>query len=76
VRGQHDGVRVVQALGIRGAEELLSILSLGERDRAALIGKLSLREDATWIAEVLIELEVDEMARLRLTAALREALDA
>jgi hypothetical protein len=55
---------------------LLSILSLGGRDRAALIGRLSLRHDAAWLAELLIELEVDDVARLHLADALRRALAA
>jgi hypothetical protein len=39
--------------------------------RAALIGRLSLRADAEWLAELLIDLEEDEPARLNLVAALR-----
>jgi hypothetical protein len=43
----------------------------GNADRAALIGRLHQREDAAWLAELLIDLEEDEPARLRLVAALR-----
>lgn len=43
-----------------------------EADRAALIGRLSLRADAEWLAELLIDLEEDEPARLHLVAALRD----
>lgn len=35
------------------------MLSGPEADRAALIGRLSQRDDAEWLAEVLSELEVD-----------------
>jgi hypothetical protein len=42
-----------------------------DADRAALIGRLHRREGAEWLAELLIDLEEDEPARLRLVAALR-----
>jgi hypothetical protein len=42
-----------------------------EDRRAELIGRLSLREGASWLAGLLIELEVDEVARLQLTEAIR-----
>jgi hypothetical protein len=42
-----------------------------EADRAALIGRLSLRVDGEWLAVLLIDLEEDEPARLHLVAALR-----
>jgi hypothetical protein len=45
-----------------------------EAERAALIGRLALRADAEWLAELLIDLEEDEPARLHLVAALRQAL--
>jgi hypothetical protein len=66
------GARVVAALGEAGARELLDVLTRSEADRAALIGRLSLRADAEWLAELLIDLEEDEPARLHLVAALRE----
>ena len=64
--------RVVAAVGEAGARELLDALTQPEADRAALIGRLHQREDAAWLAEMLIDLEEDEAARLRLVAALRE----
>jgi hypothetical protein len=38
-----------------------------------LIGRLSLRDDADWLAELLMDLDEDEPARLWLVAALRRA---
>jgi hypothetical protein len=48
------------------------MLTRSEADRAALIGRLSLRADAEWLAELLIDLEEDERARLHLIEALRQ----
>ncbi len=45
-----------------------------EADRAALIGRLHQRADAEWLAELLIDLEEDEPARLHLVEALRQAV--
>jgi hypothetical protein len=59
---------------VRPALELLDVLTRSEADRAALIGRLSLRVDGEWLAELLIDLEEDEPARLHLVAALRQAL--
>jgi hypothetical protein len=42
-----------------------------EADRATLIGRLSQRADAEWLAELLIDLEEDESARLHLIEALQ-----
>ncbi len=68
------GIRVVNALGPAAARELLDVLMRPEDDRAALIGRLSQRDDASWLAELLIELEVDELARLQLAEAIRRRL--
>lgn len=67
------GRRVVAALGEPAARKLLEILDRSDADRAALIGRLQLRDDARWLAELLIDLEDDvgEIARLRLAEALR-----
>ncbi len=65
------GARVVAAVGVAGARDLLDVLTRTEADRAALIGRLHLRDDAAWLAELLVDLEVDEPARLHLTEALR-----
>jgi len=70
----HDdiGRRIVSAVGMAGARELLDVLTRPEADRAALIGRLSLRADAEWLAELLIDLEEDEPARMQLIDALRQ----
>ena len=49
------------------------MLERSDADPAALISRLYLREDATWLAELLMDLEdeVGEMARLRLIEELR-----
>jgi hypothetical protein len=68
------GSRIVEAPGEGGARELLDVLTRSEADRAALIGRLHQREDARWLAELLTDLEVDEIARLQLVEGLRRAL--
>jgi hypothetical protein len=59
-----------------GSEELLEVLHWSDADRAALIGRLHLRREARWLAEILIDLEDDvgEIARLRLVSDLRARL--
>jgi hypothetical protein len=71
------GSRVVAALGEPAARELLEVLERSDDDRAALIGRLHARDDARWLAELLIDLEdeVGEIARLRLVGALRTTLE-
>jgi hypothetical protein len=66
--------RVIAAVGKAGAAELLDVLTRSEADRAALIGRLSQRADGEWLAELLIDLEEDEPARLYLVEALRRAV--
>jgi hypothetical protein len=67
---------VVAALGEPSARELLEVLERPDADRAALIGRLHHRDDAAWLAELLIDLEDDvgEIARLRLVQDLRTQL--
>ena len=69
----HAGARVVAALGEAGARELLGILERLDADRAMSIGRLYVRDDERWLAELLMdkEDEVGEIARLRLIDALR-----
>ncbi|MDP9331249.1 MAG: hypothetical protein M3P11_11500 [Actinomycetota bacterium] len=69
----HIGARIVAALGEPAARELLDVLTRTEEDRAALIGRLSQREDAAWLAELLIDIESDthDITRLELIRALR-----
>lgn len=70
------GERVVATLGEPAARELLNLLERSDVDRAALIGRLHVRDDAAWLAELLIDLEDDvgEIARLRLVDDLRRTL--
>jgi hypothetical protein len=67
------GERVVAALGEPGALELLEILERSDADRAALIGRLRVRDDAAWLAELLMDLEDErgEIVRPRLVEAFR-----
>lgn len=67
--------RVVAAVGVAGAVELLQALTRSEADRAALIGRPALRDDGTWLAELLTDLKVDEIACRHLIAALTAAAD-
>ena len=68
------GEQIIEAVGRGGAAELLDAITRPDVDRAALIGRLSSRDDAQWLAEVLIDLETDEPARLQMAEALRLAL--
>ena len=47
------GEEIIEAVGRGGAAELLDAITRPEADRAALIGRLTLRDDAQWLAEVL-----------------------
>jgi hypothetical protein len=71
VQREDFGRRIVGAVGESGARELLDILTRSEEDRAALIGRLHVRADGEWLAELLADLEEDEVAGLRLVDALR-----
>ena len=47
------GDDIIEAVGRGGAAELLDVVTRPEADRAALIGRLSSRDDAQWLAEIL-----------------------
>jgi hypothetical protein len=66
------GGRIVAALGEPAARELLDVLTRSDADRAALIGRLHLREDASWLTELLIDIESDpdDITRVELIRAL------
>jgi hypothetical protein len=64
----------VQAVGVGAAAELLDAITRPEADRAALIGRLTIRHEAQWLADLLTELEIDEPARLQIAEALGLAL--
>jgi hypothetical protein len=70
------GQRVVAELGEPAARELLEVLERSDADRAALIGRLHVRDDAAWLVELLMDLEDDmgEIARLRLVDELRRTV--
>jgi hypothetical protein len=63
---------VIATVGLAGASELLDVLTRPDADRAALIRRLYQRDDTEWLAELLIDLEEDEPARLQMVAVLRE----
>jgi hypothetical protein len=69
------GYRAIAALGERGAKQLLGALERSNEERAALIGRLHAREDARWLAGLLMDLEDEagEIARIVLIAGLRTA---
>jgi hypothetical protein len=71
------GCRIVAALGEPAARELLDLLTRPDADRAALIGRLHLRDDAGWLADLLIEIESDpdDLVRLQLIGALQAVLN-
>ncbi len=68
------GEEIIEAVGRGGAAELLDAITRPDADRAALIGRLSSWDDAQWLAEILIDLETDEIARLHLAEGLRLSL--
>ncbi len=55
---------------------MLDVLTRSDAYRAALIGRLHLREDAAWLAELLMDIESDpdDIARLQMIGALRAVI--
>ena len=72
-----SGQRIVQLLGLPAAQAFLDVLTRSDEDRADVVRRLFAREDARWLAEVLmdIEEEPDDLTRMRLIAELQEALN-
>jgi hypothetical protein len=70
------GSRIIATLGEPASRELLDVLTRPDADRAALIGRLSRRDDAAWLAELPIEVESDpdDISRMVVVAGLRRAL--
>lgn len=68
------GAQLLEALGPGEARDLLDALTRSEAERAKLIGRLNVRDDAAWLAELLIDIEVDEPVRLQVVDALRSVL--
>jgi hypothetical protein len=62
----------LQRIGPFARAELLTALSAPEEERAARIGRFHSRADAQLLAELLTELEVNEPARLRFIAMIRD----
>jgi hypothetical protein len=52
------------------------VLTRSDSDRAALIGRLSRRDDMVWLADLLIEVESDPdgITRMEIADALRRTL--
>ena len=50
-RLEQIGDQIIEAVGRGGAAELLDAITRSDADRAALIGRLSVRDDGTWLAE-------------------------
>ena len=50
------------------------MLERPSEERAALIGRLHAREDARWLAELLIDVEEDPVVGVQLSEGLRTAL--
>lgn len=63
-------------LGEPAARELLDAITRPDPDLAVLIGRLYARDDARWLAEVLMDLEGEEgePARLQLADSLTRVL--
>ena len=53
------GEQILAILGPGGSRELLDVLTRPEADRATLIGRLNLRADGEWLAELLMDVESD-----------------
>jgi hypothetical protein len=77
VESEQIGEQIVAALGEGASRELLDAITRSVEDRVSLIGRLSQRDDATWLAELLSEIESDpqDITRLRLIDALEEELN-
>jgi hypothetical protein len=52
------------------------MLTRPEDERAALIGRVAQHADGEWLAELLMDFEVDEASRMHLVSALQRELEA
>jgi hypothetical protein len=66
--------RIIAALSEPGARVLLDMLTRPEVERAELIGRVAQHADGEWLAELLTDFEVDEVARFHLVGALQKEL--
>jgi hypothetical protein len=67
--------RIIAAISEDGARVLLDLLTRPEAERAALIGRVGQHADGEWLAELLMDFEVDEGARLHLISTLQRELE-
>ncbi|MGZ6544515.1 MAG: hypothetical protein ACXVEI_04310 [Actinomycetota bacterium] len=65
--------RILAAISEDGARVLLDMLTRSAAERASLIGAVAQHADGEWLASLLADFEVDEVARLHLVETLRAA---
>ena len=63
--------RLRTSLGKPATRELLTLLTRPETERAALIGRLRLHRNTVWLAELMADLEEDNIARQHVVDELR-----
>jgi hypothetical protein len=63
--------RLRTSLGEPATRELLTLLTRPETERAALIGRLRLHRNTEWLAELMADLEEDDVARHDVVEELR-----
>jgi hypothetical protein len=68
------GDEIIDAVGVDAAVQILEAITRPEADRVTLTRRLKIRADAQWLADLLVELEVDEPVRVLVAEALRVAL--
>ena len=66
--------RILEAISEDGARVLLDMLTRPAAERASLIGAVAQHADGEWLAGLLTDFEVDEVARLHLVETLRAAI--
>ena len=66
--------RILAAISEDGARVLLEMLTRSAAERAELIGTIAQHADGEWLAGLLTDFEVDEVARLHLVETLRGAI--
>ena len=66
--------RILAAISEDGARVLLDMLTRPAAERASLIGAVAEHADGEWLAGLLTDFEIDEVARLHLVEALRTAI--
>jgi len=69
-----DAVERLRRLPLGVRRDLLKVLTANERVRADAIGKMWARADTRELADVLIDVESDEVVRLHLIEVIRASL--